>query len=143
MAKQLGGDTESADAREYGHAEVTLIAHDRLLEGLKNHLGAPPRLEVWMSHGDHVSKAPPDFVVTAKTERVPVAAFALDAKRWYGVQFHPEVTHTKSGQALLRRFVADICQSSAASPWRCDARACHPWPAPLGSNPTRVLDAGP
>src|SRR3546814_2994096 len=62
-----------------------------------------------MSHGDHVSKAPPGFTVTARTERVPVSAFANDERRWYGVQFHPEVTHTKSGQAMLRRFVVDIC----------------------------------
>ncbi|GHD68209.1 GMP synthase [glutamine-hydrolyzing] [Luteimonas padinae] len=109
MAKQLGGETEAADAREYGHAEVTLVAADRLFGDLRDHLGLPPRLDVWMSHGDHVSKAPPGFTVTAKTERVPVAAFANEDKRWYGVQFHPEVTHTKSGQALLRRFVVDIC----------------------------------
>jgi GMP synthase (glutamine-hydrolysing) len=62
-----------------------------------------------MSHGDHVAKAPPGFVVTARTDRIPVAAMANDEQRWYGVQFHPEVTHTKSGQALLRRFVVDIC----------------------------------
>jgi len=109
MAKQLGGETESADAREYGHAEVSLVAADRLFDGLKDHPGAPPRLDVWMSHGDHVSKAPPGFVVTARTDRVPVAAFADDDRRWYGVQFHPEVTHTKSGQEILRRFVVDIC----------------------------------
>ncbi|HZW17532.1 MAG TPA: glutamine-hydrolyzing GMP synthase [Luteimonas sp.] len=109
MAKQLGGETEAADSREYGHAEVTLLAADRLFAGLKDHPGAPPRLDVWMSHGDHVSKAPPGFTVTASTERVPVAAFANDEKRWYGVQFHPEVTHTKSGQDMLRRFVVDIC----------------------------------
>jgi GMP synthase (glutamine-hydrolysing) len=109
MAKQLGGDTASADAREYGHAEVTLIAPDRLFEGLKDHPGSPPRLDVWMSHGDHVSIAPPGFTVTAKTDRVPVAAFADDERRWYGVQFHPEVTHTRSGEAMLRRFVVDIC----------------------------------
>src|SRR5690606_19438414 len=109
MAKQLGGETEAADAREYGHAEVTLVAADRLLEGLKDHPGAPPRLDVWMSHGDHVSKAPPGFTVTAKTDRVPAAAFANDDKRWYGVQFHPEVTHTRSGQDMLRRFIVDIC----------------------------------
>ncbi|MGH8033568.1 MAG: glutamine-hydrolyzing GMP synthase [Luteimonas sp.] len=109
MAKQLGGETESADAREYGHAEVSLIAVDRLLDGLNDRPGAPPRLEAWMSHGDHVSVAPPGFTVTAKTDRVPVAAFAFDAKRWYGVQFHPEVTHTRSGEAMLRRFVTDIC----------------------------------
>lgn len=109
MAKQLGGDTEAADQREFGHAEVQLVAHDRLFDGLKDHPGSPPRLDVWMSHGDHVSKAPDGFVVTAKTDRIPVAAFADDARRWYGVQFHPEVTHTKQGQTLLRRFVVDIC----------------------------------
>jgi GMP synthase (glutamine-hydrolysing) len=113
MAKQLGGETEAADAREYGHAEVTLVAADRLFEGLKDHAGAPPRLDVWMSHGDHVSKAPPGFTVTARTDRVPVAAFANDDKRWYGVQFHPEVTHTRSGEAMLRRFVLDICGCEA------------------------------
>ena len=109
MAAQLGGETEAADAREFGHAEVELTAHDSLLDGLKDHPGSPPRLDVWMSHGDHVAKAPPGFVVTARTDRIPVAAMANEEKRWYGVQFHPEVTHTKSGQALLRRFVVDIC----------------------------------
>ncbi|HUH90256.1 MAG TPA: glutamine-hydrolyzing GMP synthase, partial [Lysobacter sp.] len=109
MAKQLGGETEAADQREFGHAEVALVAHDRLFEGLKDHPGSPPRLDVWMSHGDHVSKAPEGFVVTARTDRIPVAAMADDARRWYGVQFHPEVTHTKQGGALLKRFVTDIC----------------------------------
>ncbi len=109
MAAQLGGATESADQREFGHAQVSLIAEDRLFAGLKDHPGSPPKLDVWMSHGDHVAQAPPGFTVTAKTERIPVAAFANDAKGWYGVQFHPEVTHTKQGQALLRRFVVDIC----------------------------------
>ena len=109
MAKQLGGETEAADQREFGHAEVALVAHDRLLDGLKDHPGSPPRLDVWMSHGDHVSRAPDSFVVTARTERVPVAAMANDERRWYGVQFHPEVTHTKQGGALLARFVTDIC----------------------------------
>ncbi|WP_407351530.1 glutamine-hydrolyzing GMP synthase [Luteimonas sp. R10] len=109
MAKQLGGETEAAEQREYGHAEVALVARDRLLEGLADHPGAPPRLDVWMSHGDHVSRAPSGFVVTASTERVPVAAFANDEKRWYGVQFHPEVTHTKQGLAVFERFVTGIC----------------------------------
>ncbi|MEN1971173.1 glutamine-hydrolyzing GMP synthase [Luteimonas sp. MJ204] len=111
MAKQLGGETEAADAREYGHAEVTLMARDRLFGELNDHGSEPPRLDVWMSHGDHVSKAPPGFTVTASTSRVPVAAFANEDRRWYGVQFHPEVTHTTSGQALLRRFVVDVCGS--------------------------------
>jgi GMP synthase (glutamine-hydrolysing) len=109
MAAQLGGATEAADQREYGHAEVSIVAQDLLFEGLKDHPGSPPRLDVWMSHGDHVSQAPPGFVVTATTGRVPIAAFADDERRWYGVQFHPEVTHTRQGQALLRRFVVDIC----------------------------------
>jgi GMP synthase (glutamine-hydrolysing) len=109
MAVQLGGATEAADAREFGHATVELVAQDALFGDLKDHPGAPPRLDVWMSHGDHVSHAPPGFVVTARTDRIPVAAMANDKKRWYAVQFHPEVTHTKSGQALLRRFVVDIC----------------------------------
>ncbi|GGK06458.1 glutamine-hydrolyzing GMP synthase [Luteimonas terricola] len=109
MAKQLGGETESADAREYGHAEVTLVAPDTLFGDLNDHGSRPPRLDVWMSHGDHVAKAPPGFTVTATTARVPVAAFANEGKRWYGVQFHPEVTHTQSGQALLRRFVVEVC----------------------------------
>jgi len=109
LAAQLGGATEAADAREFGHAEVELVAQDTLFEGLKDHPGSPPRLDVWMSHGDHVSEAPPGFVVTARTDRIPVAAMANEEKRWYGVQFHPEVTHTKQGNALLRRFVVDIC----------------------------------
>ncbi|MCX7563498.1 glutamine-hydrolyzing GMP synthase [Xanthomonadaceae bacterium XH05] len=109
MAVQLGGATEAADQREFGHAQVNVTAEDRLLDGLKDHAGSPPRLDVWMSHGDHVSAAPAGFTVTAKTDRIPIAAFADDARRWYGVQFHPEVTHTRQGSELLRRFVADIC----------------------------------
>jgi GMP synthase (glutamine-hydrolysing) len=109
LAAQLGGATEAADAREFGHAQVELVAADALLDGLENHAGPPRKLDVWMSHGDHVAKAPPGFTITARTDRIPVAAMANEDRRWYGVQFHPEVTHTKSGQALLRRFVVDIC----------------------------------
>ncbi|GAB3333493.1 glutamine-hydrolyzing GMP synthase [Marilutibacter aestuarii] len=108
LAAQLGGETEAADAREFGHAEVDLVAHDALLGGLSDHDGRP-RIDVWMSHGDHVAKAPPGWTVTATTDRIPVAAMALEDKRWYGVQFHPEVTHTRQGQTLLRRFVTEIC----------------------------------
>jgi len=108
MAKQLGGATEAADQREFGHAEVQLHGHDALLGGLSDH-GCEPRLDVWMSHGDHVSQVPPGFAITATTDRIPVAAMANEDKRWYGVQFHPEVTHTKQGSALLKRFVTDIC----------------------------------
>ncbi len=108
LAAQLGGETEAADQREFGHAEVNIIAPDVLFAGLSDHPGEA-RLNVWMSHGDHVSKAPPGFTITATTDRIPVAAMANEEKRWYGVQFHPEVTHTLQGQALLRRFVVDIC----------------------------------
>ena len=108
MAVQLGGATEAADQREYGHAEVDLQGDDSLMNGLSDYAGRR-KLDVWMSHGDHVTGAPPGFKVTATTARIPIAAFANENKRWYGVQFHPEVTHTKQGQALLRRFVVDIC----------------------------------
>ncbi len=85
-----------------------MIAADALFAGLTDHAGAP-RLNVWMSHGDHVSQVPPGFTITATTDRIPVAAMSNEDKRWYGVQFHPEVTHTLQGQTLLRRFVVDIC----------------------------------
>lgn len=108
LAAQLGGATEAADAREFGHAKVEIVAQDRLLHGLTDHAPAQA-LDVWMSHGDHVAAAPPGFVVTARTDRIPVAAMANEARGWYGVQFHPEVTHTKQGSALLKRFVSEIC----------------------------------
>ncbi len=106
LAKQLGGDTEAGNQREFGHAELELMGDDALMSVLKS---LPDGTNVWMSHGDHVSKAPPGFSVTAKTDRLGIAAFADDAKKIYGVQFHPEVTHTRGGEALLRRFVVDIC----------------------------------
>ena len=108
LAAQLGGATEAADQREFGHAQVDVVAKDSLLADLSDHAGQP-RLDVWMSHGDHVSRAPPGFAITATTDRIPIAAMANESRRWYGVQFHPEVTHTKQGSVLLRRFVVDIC----------------------------------
>ena len=108
MARQFGGRTESADGREYGHAEIDLVAPGALFEGLDDHDGAG-RLDVWMSHGDHVAEVPPEFNVVARNARVPVAAMANEAKRFYGVQFHPEVTHTRQGGALLKRFLLEIC----------------------------------
>src|SRR6185437_11328912 len=108
LAAQLGGATEAADQREFGHAEVDIVAKSRLFDGLSDHAGAH-KLDVWMSHGDHVSKAPPGFAITGSTSRIPVAVMENEARRWYGVQFHPEVTHTKQGSALLQRFVTGIC----------------------------------
>jgi GMP synthase (glutamine-hydrolysing) len=109
MAAQLGGRTEADLEREFGYAEAEIIAPCALLDSLSDHPGSPSRLDVWMSHGDRVSAVPPGFAVTARTPNVPIVAMADDTKRWYGVQFHPEVTHTRQGGALLRRFVADIC----------------------------------
>src|SRR5690348_8687340 len=108
LAAQLGGATEAADAREFGHATVDIAAVSRLFDGLSDHADSH-KLDVWMSHGDHVSKAPPGFVVTGTTDRIPVAVMENEDKRWYGVQFHPEVTHTKQGSALLKRFITEIC----------------------------------
>ncbi len=108
LAAQLGGATEAADAREFGHAEVDITLQSRLFAGLSDHTDTH-RLDVWMSHGDHVSKAPPGFVVTGSTDRIPVAVMENEEKRWYGVQFHPEVTHTRQGSALLKRFITEIC----------------------------------
>ena len=109
MAMQLGGRVESGHHREFGHAEVEVTAPCALLDDLKDHAGSPPRLDVWMSHGDRVTAIPPGFQVTARTGAVPIIAMGDDARRWYGVQFHPEVTHTKSGEQMLRRFAVDIC----------------------------------
>jgi len=106
LAKQLGGQTEAGDQREFGHATLEIIGNDALLAPV---ITTPELRNVWMSHGDHVSVAPPGFVVTARTDRLGIAAFADDTRKIYGVQFHPEVTHTAAGEALLRRFVVDIC----------------------------------
>ncbi|TAL83020.1 MAG: glutamine-hydrolyzing GMP synthase [Rhodanobacter sp.] len=108
LAAQLGGTTEAADAREFGHAQVDIVAPGRLFDGLSDHPDSH-QLEVWMSHGDHVTLAPPGFVVTGRTERIPVAVMENESRHWYGVQFHPEVTHTRQGGALLKRFATEIC----------------------------------
>lgn len=109
MAAQLGGAVEGGHHREFGYAEVEVNAACKLLDDLKDHAGSPPRLDVWMSHGDRVTALPPGFHATARTQNVAIVAMADEARRWYGVQFHPEVTHTRSGEAMLRRFVLDIC----------------------------------
>ncbi len=109
MAMQLGGQVEGGHHREFGYAEVEVNAPCALLDDLKDHPGSPPKLDVWMSHGDRVTALPSGFRATARTHSVAIVAMADEARRWYGVQFHPEVTHTRSGEAMLRRFVLDIC----------------------------------
>jgi GMP synthase (glutamine-hydrolysing) len=111
MAQQLGGRVESGHRREFGSAEVRARGHTRLLDGIQDY--ATPEghgmLRVWMSHGDKVSALPPGFRVMASTPDCPIAGMADEARRYYAVQFHPEVTHTPQGRAILRRFVLDIC----------------------------------
>jgi GMP synthase (glutamine-hydrolysing) len=106
LAAKLGGVVESAAHREYGFAEVELKGRDALLAGL---IDADKRLKVWMSHGDRVERLPPGFTAIAASKNAPLAAMADERRRIYGLQFHPEVTHTQSGFDILRRFVREIC----------------------------------
>ena len=111
MAQQLGGKVEAGKVREFGFAEVRARGHTKLLEGIEDSRNAQGHglLKVWMSHGDKVAAMPPDFKLMASTEACPIAGMADEARRFYGVQFHPEVTHTLQGRKLLQRFVHDIC----------------------------------
>ncbi len=111
MALQLGGKVESGTKREFGYAEVRAHNHTKLLEGIEDFKGEDGEgmLKVWMSHGDKVSELPPGFVVMASTPSCPIAGMADEKRRFYAVQFHPEVTHTVKGREILQRFVLDIC----------------------------------
>jgi GMP synthase (glutamine-hydrolysing) len=111
MAQQLGGRVALGAKREFGFAQVRARGHTRLLDGLQDHAGPGGEglLDAWMSHGDKVEELPPGFVLMASTDSCPVAGMADEARRFYAVQFHPEVTHTKQGKALLTRFVREIC----------------------------------
>ena len=111
MAQQLGGKVEGGHTREFGYAEVRARGHTALLKGIED-FHTPEghgMLKVWMSHGDKVTELPPGFKLMASTDSCPIAGMADEARRFYGVQFHPEVTHTVQGRALLERFVLDIC----------------------------------
>ncbi len=107
MAAQLGGKVESGKVREFGYAEIFTSGNSALLRGIEDKAGG--LLDVWMSHGDKVTALPSGFAAIASNEATPFAAMADEARRFYGVQFHPEVTHTHQGKALLGRFVHDIC----------------------------------
>jgi GMP synthase (glutamine-hydrolysing) len=111
MAQQLGGKVESGHTREFGYAEVRAHGHTALLKDIADFTTPEDHgmLKVWMSHGDKVTALPPGFKLMASTPSCPIAGMADEARRFYGVQFHPEVTHTVQGQALLKRFVLDIC----------------------------------
>jgi GMP synthase (glutamine-hydrolysing) len=109
MAAQLGGAVESSTHREFGYARVVPAGSDRLLAGLSDGPGAERALNVWMSHGDRVCTLPPGFIPIASSTNAPLAGMADESRRMYGLQFHPEVTHTARGQEILARFVHDIC----------------------------------
>lgn len=111
MAEQLGGKVGSSDKREYGYAQVRARGHSKLLQGIEDHLSPEGfgLLDVWMSHGDKVEQMPEGFKIIAETSNAPIAGMANEERNFYGLQFHPEVTHTIQGQRILNRFVHDIC----------------------------------
>jgi GMP synthase (glutamine-hydrolysing) len=111
MAAQLGGKVESGAVREFGYAEVRARGHSALFKDIQDRVNAEGHglLDVWMSHGDKVTALPPGFKVIASNAATPLAGMADESRRMYGVQFHPEVTHTLQGKALLERFVRVIC----------------------------------
>ena len=111
MAHQLGGKVESGHLREFGSASVRARGHTRLLENIADFTTPEGHgmLDVWMSHGDKVVGLPPGFKLMASTDSCPIAGMADEERRFYAVQFHPEVTHTRQGRAILERFVLEIC----------------------------------
>ena len=114
MAQQLGGKVAGGQTREFGYAEVRAHGHTQLLSDLADFTTAEGHgmLKVWMSHGDKVVEMPPGFSVMASTPSCPIAGMADESRGYYALQFHPEVTHTVKGAAMLQRFVLDICQTS-------------------------------
>jgi len=117
MAQQLGGAVDTGAKREFGYAQVAVREPSRLLEGIEDHLTEDELslLDVWMSHGDQVSALPTQFKTIASTSNCSIAGMADEQRRFYGLQFHPEVSHTRQGLRILERFVIDIC--SCKSTW--------------------------
>ena len=113
MAVQQGGKVEASSHREFGYAEVRAHGHTQLLKGIEDFTTADGHgmLKVWMSHGDKVTELPPGFKLMASTPSCPIAGMADESRGYYGVQFHPEVTHTVKGRELLNRFVLDIAKA--------------------------------
>ena len=111
MAQQLGGKVESGHQREFGYAEVRAHGHTALLKDIADFTTPEGHgmLKVWMSHGDKVTEFPPGFKLMASTPSCPIAGMADEQRNFYAVQFHPEVTHTVQGRAMLERFVLQIC----------------------------------
>ena len=116
MAQQLGGTIFPDSGREFGRTEIRAHGHSRLLRGIQDHCNAEGHgmLEVWSSHGDRVESVPPGFQCIASSQYTPVAGMANEEKRLYGLQFHPEVTHTPQGEKILQRFLVDIASCSGS-----------------------------
>ena len=115
MAAQMGGAVEGSDTSEFGYAEIQSVTEDRLFSGLADRTDENGQgiLDVWMSHGDKVTQLPEGFVRTAETDSCRIAAMAHAERPWFGIQFHPEVTHTSLGKEIMSRFVIDICGCEA------------------------------
>jgi GMP synthase (glutamine-hydrolysing) len=115
MCEHFGGQVAPSDEKEFGYAEVEVIAPSRLLDDIEDRRNAEDHalLDVWMSHGDKVVELPAEFTATARTATAPVAAFEHRSAPFLGVQFHPEVSHTKQGEKILSRFVHEICGCAA------------------------------
>lgn len=114
LAQKSGGDVLPSEIREYGRANLQFVDQENDL--LK---GVPVQSQVWMSHGDTIKDVPSDFRIIASTDKVRVAAYQVEGTRTYGIQFHPEVTHSTDGQVLLKNFVVDIC--GCTQDWTADA----------------------
>ena len=115
MSEQLGGKVQGSDVREFGYARVDLVGKSKLFDGIEDHMDDDGvfGLDVWMSHGDKVTELAEGFHIIASTPSCPIAAIGDEARRYYGVQFHPEVTHTKQGGRILSRFLLEICGCEA------------------------------
>ncbi|MCF8209564.1 MAG: glutamine-hydrolyzing GMP synthase [Rhodoferax sp.] len=113
MAQQLGGKVEAGKTREFGSAQIRARGHTRLFRDIQDFVTPEGygMLDVWMSHGDKVTELPPGFKLMASNDACPIAGMADEDRHFYAVQFHPEVTHTRQGAAILNRFVLDICGS--------------------------------
>jgi len=115
MAAQMGGRVETSEHKEFGYASIRARSHTKLLKDIEDHMTPEGygMLDVWMSHGDKVVELPAGFKLMASTDSAPIAGMANEEKNLYGLQFHPEVTHTKQGGRILSRFVLEICQCEA------------------------------
>ena len=113
LAEQNGGSVSKSSKKEFGHAELKIEHPSKIFSGIETN-----NLDVWMSHGDHVSILPNDFVLSASTKSAPIAAMEHKDKPYFALQFHPEVTHTNKGQKIIENFIVDICKSQKK--WKLD-----------------------